>query len=51
MLFRSLIRIAAIEWIRKNKSQDLKGDLERLSKDDPSDLIKRRATEALKVFL
>ena len=46
-----LIRIAAIEWIRKNKSQDLKGDLERLSKDDPSDLIKRRATEALKVFL
>ena len=45
-----LIRIAGIEWIRKNKAPDFKGDLERLSRDDPSDLIKRRAAEALKVF-
>ena len=45
-----LIRIAAIEWIRKNKASDLKPDLERLAKDDPSDMIKKRAAEALKSF-
>lgn len=45
-----LIRIAAIEWARKTKSQEFKADLERLSKDDPSDMIKKRATEALKAF-
>jgi HEAT repeat protein len=45
-----LIRVAGIEWARKNKSQDLKPDLERLSRDDPSDLIKKRAAEALKAF-
>lgn len=45
-----LIRIAGIEWTRKNKAQDLKADLERFAKDDPSDMIKKRAAEALKVF-
>ena len=45
-----LIRVAAIEWIRKNKALDLKPDLERLTIQDPSDMIRRRATEALKVF-
>ncbi|MGA2545669.1 MAG: HEAT repeat domain-containing protein [Rectinemataceae bacterium] len=45
-----LIRVAGIEWARKNKSQDLKPDLERLSRDDPSDLIKKRAAEALKAY-
>jgi HEAT repeat protein len=45
-----LIRIAAIEWIRKNKAQDLKPDLERLSKDDPSDMIRKHAADALKAF-
>jgi HEAT repeat protein len=45
-----LIRIAGIEWIRKNKATDLKADLESLAKNDPSDMIKKRATDALKVF-
>jgi HEAT repeat protein len=45
-----LIRIAAIEWARKTKSQEFKPDLERLSKDDPSDMIKKRAAEALKAY-
>jgi HEAT repeat protein len=45
-----LIRVAAIEWIRKNKAEDMKAELERLAKDDPSDLIKKRAADALKVF-
>jgi HEAT repeat protein len=45
-----LIRVAGIEWARKNKAQDLKADLERLAKDDPSDMIKKRATDALKAY-
>jgi HEAT repeat protein len=45
-----LIRVAGIEWIRKNKALDMKADLDRLAATDPSDLIKRRAADALKVF-
>jgi HEAT repeat protein len=45
-----LIRVAGIEWARKNKAQDFKPDLERLAKEDPSDLIKKRAAEALKAY-
>jgi hypothetical protein len=45
-----LIRIAAIEWARKTKAQDFKADLEKMSKEDPSDMIKKRAADALKVF-
>ncbi len=45
-----LIRIVAIEWILKNKAVDLKPDLELLAKDDPSDMIKKRAVAALKSF-
>ena len=45
-----LIRVAGIEWIRKNKAIDMKADLERLATTDPSDMIKRRASDALKVF-
>jgi HEAT repeat protein len=46
-----LIRIAGIEWARKNKALDLKADLERFAKDDPSDMIKKRAAEALKQII
>jgi hypothetical protein len=45
-----LIRIAAIEWAKKAKAQDFRADLERLSRDDPSDMIKKRAADALKAF-
>ncbi len=45
-----LIRVAGIEWARKNRSQDLKADLERLAADDPSDMIKKRAADALKTY-
>jgi HEAT repeat protein len=45
-----LIRIAGIEWARKNKAADLKADLENLAANDPSDMIKKRAAEALKVY-
>jgi HEAT repeat protein len=45
-----LIRIAGIEWIRKNKSRELRPDLESLAKNDPSDAIKKRAADALKSF-
>ena len=45
-----LIRVAAVEWMRKNKSPENRGDLERLAKDDPSDLIRKRATEAIKAY-
>ncbi len=45
-----LIRIAGIEWIRKNKAQDLRADLERIAKDDPSEIIKKRAADALRQF-
>jgi HEAT repeat protein len=45
-----LIRIAGIEWIRKNKAQDLKADLESLAKGDDSDMIRKRAADALKAF-
>lgn len=45
-----LIRVAAIEWARKTKSADFKADLERMAKDDPSDMIKKRAAAALKEY-
>jgi hypothetical protein len=45
-----LIRIAGIEWARKNRAQDFKTDLENLAKNDPSDMIKKRATDALKSY-
>jgi HEAT repeat protein len=45
-----LIRIAGIEWARKNKAQDLKADLENLAKNDPSAMIKKRAADALTAF-
>jgi HEAT repeat protein len=45
-----LIRVAAIEWARKNKAQDFKADLERMATADPSDMIKKRAAAALKEY-
>jgi HEAT repeat protein len=45
-----LIRIAAIEWARKTKAPDFKADLENMAKDDPSDMIKKRAAAALKEY-
>jgi HEAT repeat protein len=45
-----LIRIAGIEWARKTKSAELRGDLEALAGSDPSDMIKKRAAEALKAY-
>jgi HEAT repeat protein len=45
-----LIRIAGIEWARKNKSADLRADLERLASSDASDAIRKRAAEALKSY-
>lgn len=41
------MRIAAVEWARKNKVASFKTDLERLKADDPSEMIRKRATEAL----
>jgi HEAT repeat protein len=45
-----LIRIAGIEWARKNKSAELKADLESMAGSDPSDVIKKRAADALKSY-
>ena len=45
-----LIRVAAIEWARKTKAPDFKADLEKMAKDDPSDMIKKRAAAALKEY-
>jgi HEAT repeat protein len=45
-----LIRIAGVEWARKNKSAELKGDLESLAANDPSEQIKKRAADALKAY-
>lgn len=45
-----LIRIAGIEWARKNKAQGFRADLEALARDDPSDMIKKRAADALKSY-
>jgi hypothetical protein len=45
-----LIRIAGVEWIRKNKAIAFKGELETLSKNDPSGVIRQRAAEALSSF-
>jgi HEAT repeat protein len=44
------MRIGGVEWIRKNKAAGLKGDLERIAKDDPSEALRKRAAEALKAF-
>ncbi len=45
-----LIRVAGIEWIRKNKAPDLEPELERLAQSDPSEMIRKRAADALKAF-
>ena len=45
-----LIRIAGIEWARKNKSSELKPDLESLAANDPSEAIRKRAAVALKSY-
>jgi HEAT repeat protein len=45
-----LIRIAAIEWARKTKASSFKADLERLAQDDPSDMIRKRAADALRAY-
>ena len=45
-----LIRVAAVEWIRKNKAAEFKSVLEQLAAEDPADLIKKRAAEALKAL-
>lgn len=45
-----LIRIAGVEWIRKNKAVAFKAELESLSKGDPSGVIRQRAAEALSSF-
>jgi HEAT repeat protein len=42
-----LIRVAALEWARKNKAQDFRGDLEQLVVKDPSDYIRKRAADVL----
>jgi len=45
-----LMRVGAVEWARKNKALDFRPELERLSKDDPSEMIRKRAAEALASF-
>jgi len=45
-----LIRIAGIEWIRKNKAGALRPQLEQLAKSDPSEMIRKRAADALASF-
>jgi HEAT repeat protein len=45
-----LIRIAGIEWARKNKSGELRADLEGLAANDPSEAIRKRAADALKAY-
>ncbi|HTX71855.1 MAG TPA: HEAT repeat domain-containing protein, partial [Rectinemataceae bacterium] len=45
-----LIRIAGIEWIRKNKATALRPELQRLADSDPSEQIRKRAAEALASF-
>ncbi|HET7838430.1 MAG TPA: HEAT repeat domain-containing protein [Rectinemataceae bacterium] len=42
-----LIRVAGVEWIRKNKDSSFKAELERLSKEDPAEMIRKRAEAAL----
>ncbi len=42
-----LIRIAGVEWIRKNKASSFKADLERLAKEDPAEMIRKRAAASL----
>jgi hypothetical protein len=42
-----LMRIGAVEWARKNKASGFRAELERLAKDDPSEMIRKRATETL----
>jgi HEAT repeat protein len=42
-----LIRIAALDWARKNKSPDFRADLARLAEKDPSDYVRKKAAEAL----
>jgi len=44
------MRVGGIEWIRKNKAFGLKGELERIAKEDPSEALRKRASEALKAF-
>ena len=46
-----LIRMAGIEWIRKNKAPDLvRGPRAAGARSDPSEMISKRAAEALKAF-
>jgi HEAT repeat protein len=42
-----LMRVGAIEWARKSKAKGFRSELERLAKDDPSEMIRKRATDAL----
>lgn len=42
-----LMRVGAVEWARKSKARDFLPELEKLSKDDPSDMIRKRAVDAL----
>lgn len=42
-----LMRIGAVEWARKSKPAGAAAELERLSREDPSELIRKRAAEAL----
>jgi HEAT repeat protein len=44
------MRIGGIEWIRKNKAVGMRGELERIAKDDPSEALRKRAADALKIF-
>jgi len=40
-----LMRVGAIEWARKSKAAGFKPELERLAKEDPSEMIRKRAAD------
>jgi HEAT repeat protein len=42
-----LMRVGSVEWARKSKAKDFKPELEGLAKDDPSEMIRKRAVDTL----
>ncbi len=44
------IRLGGLEWARKSKSTDIRGDLSALAESDPSETVRKRAAEILASF-
>lgn len=44
------IRLGALEWARKSKSQDIKADLEAIAANDSSENMRRRAKDILESY-